>query len=592
MLMRTDRIQFLDLTFDCLTFEQVRGRLQAVSAATPYLYVVTPNVDHIVRIHREPQLRDLYEGADICVCDSRILRLLARLSGIRLPLVPGSDLVRALFVEVISPGDRIAVIGSTSELVRRLRAEFPAVEFVHHQPPMGLRSNPEARTAAAAFLADANARFAFVTVGSPQQEMIASEARRCAGAAGLALCVGAGLEFLTGEQKRAPRIVQRLALEWAHRLATNPRRLWRRYLVDGVRIFPIWIRWRASSGRRTLTVGILIVAVLLATAGTYAGYSFNRRTQSRSSIDAALPPPSAQNAAIRSLPPPDLLRPLSPEEAVKENTDRPFVNRPDTAASRFVLRADAADRERALTCLAQAVYYEAASEGVDGGRAVAQVVVNRLRHPGYPASVCGVVYEGSDRPTGCQFTFTCDGSLLRTPEASLWARSRKIAEEALSGHVFAPVGHATSYHADYVLPYWADSLDKMVQIGRHIFYRLRGTYGNGGSFFQRYAGIEPQLPDPRAAVVLPASADTAQLASALISDSLNGPAKDVEKAVAPASPLAIDSAHGTLLADAGAQPPAVHKAKPANECSAGSERKQLAPLGATDMRASGAGEGC
>jgi spore germination cell wall hydrolase CwlJ-like protein len=111
-----------------------------------------------------------------------------------------------------------------------------------------------------------------------------------------------------------------------------------------------------------------------------------------------------------------------------------------------------ADLDRALTCLTQAVYYEAASEGVDGGRAVAQVVLNRMRHPGYPASVCGVVYQGADRPTGCQFTFTCDGSLLRAPVQALWARSRKIAEEALKGRVFATVGHATHYHADYVLP--------------------------------------------------------------------------------------------------------------------------------------------
>ena len=123
---------------------------------------------------------------------------------------------------------------------------------------------------------------------------------------------------------------------------------------------------------------------------------------------------------VASLPPPNLLRPLTPEEAAKENADRPFVERPDSPASRFVLRTDKEDSERALTCLTQAVYYEAASEGADGGRAVAQVVLNRMRHPGYPASVCGVVYQGADRATGCQFTFTCDCSLLRTPVASLW----------------------------------------------------------------------------------------------------------------------------------------------------------------------------
>lgn len=296
-------------------------------------------------------------------------------------------------------------------------------------------------------------------------------------------------------------------------------------------------------------------------------------------------------APIANLPPPNLLRPLSPEEAAKENTDRPFVHRPDTAASRFVLRTGADDKERALTCLAQAVYYEAGGEGADGGRAVAQVVLNRVRHPGYPTSICGVVYQGSDRPTGCQFTFTCNGSLLRTPEPSLWTRSRKIAEEALSGKVFAPIGHATSYHADYVLPYWADSLDKMVQIGRHIFYRLRGTYGDRGSFFQHYAGVEPQLPDPRAVVTLPPSSATAQLASDLLSDSVNGAPSEVEKVAQPASPLAIDSSQGILIADP-AGSAGTHRRRPSAECQVPAEGKQLSPLSATNMHSDAAAPGC
>ena len=284
------------------------------------------------------------------------------------------------------------------------------------------------------------------------------------------------------------------------------------------------------------------------------------------------------------LPPPNLLRPISPEEAVKENAERPFVQRPDTAASRFVLHTDAADRDRALTCLAQAVYYEAAGEGGDGERAVAQVVLNRMRHPGYPASVCGVVYQGSDRGTGCQFTFTCDGSLLRTPAASLWAQARKIAEQALAGKVFAPVGHATHYHADYVLPYWADSLDKTVQIGRHIFYRLPSVLGESRSFFQHYAGKEPEIPKPDETVILPQSATSEALATALVGDAVDGP-KEVEKAAEPAAQLAIDASRGTLLADD--QTPAIHARRPkaSSECLADNDPRQLAPIGANDLRA-------
>jgi spore germination cell wall hydrolase CwlJ-like protein len=294
------------------------------------------------------------------------------------------------------------------------------------------------------------------------------------------------------------------------------------------------------------------------------------------------------------LPPPNLLRPISPEEAVKENAERPFVNRPDSAASRFVLRTDADDRERAITCLTQAVYYEAAGEGDDGERAVAQVVLNRMRHPGYPASVCGVVYQGADRATGggCQFTFACDGSLLRTPAPSLWARARKIAEQALAGKVFAPVGHATHYHADYVLPYWADSLDKTVQIGRHIFYRLPSVLGDSRSFFQRYAGKEPELPKPDTAVTIAPSAATAELATALISDAASGTAKEVEKAAEPASPLAIDSNHGTLIADG--QAPAVEAKQPkaSGECPTGNDGKQITGLRANNLRAGVAASGC
>ena len=253
----------------------------------------------------------------------------------------------------------------------------------------------------------------------------------------------------------------------------------------------------ATAAQRQWRNRALVLVLALLAIGAIAlltlGHVPNLRS-GQSSITTKLPNATAAGAAVNNLPPPNLLKPMSPDEAVKENAERPFVARPDSPASRFVLKAAEADRDRALTCLTQAVYYEAASEGADGGRAVAQIIINRMRHPGYPASICGVVYEGSDRVTGCQFTFTCDGSLLRPHVDILWARSQKIAKEALAGHVFAPVGHATHYHADYVLPYWADSLDKTVQIGRHMFYRLRGSVGDKGSFFQRYAGFEPPIP--------------------------------------------------------------------------------------------------
>jgi hypothetical protein len=165
---------------------------------------------------------------------------------------------------------------------------------------------------------------------------------------------------------------------------------------------------------------------------------------------------------------------------------------------------------RAQECLAQAVWYEAASESEAGQRAVAQVVLNRVAHPSWPASVCGVVYQGSERRTGCQFTFTCDGSLARRPSGASWARAQRIASEALAGSVYAPVGHATHYHTLWVNPYWAGTLDHIGTIGAHRFYRLRGSAGEKNAFTSAYAGLESgpaarvvpaaaSLPEPEAA---------------------------------------------------------------------------------------------
>ncbi|MEM6907081.1 MAG: cell wall hydrolase [Pseudomonadota bacterium] len=149
---------------------------------------------------------------------------------------------------------------------------------------------------------------------------------------------------------------------------------------------------------------------------------------------------------------------------------------------------------RALDCLAQAIWYEAASETDAGQRAVAQVVLNRTRHASWPGSVCGVVFEGSERRTGCQFSFTCDGSLARRAAGPSWQRARRIAAKALSGSVYAPIGHATHYHTLWVNPYWASRLDHVGTIGAHRFYRQPGANGTRGAFEARYAGREPVVP--------------------------------------------------------------------------------------------------
>jgi hypothetical protein len=181
------------------------------------------------------------------------------------------------------------------------------------------------------------------------------------------------------------------------------------------------------------------------------------------------------------------------QTAEEINALRPFAGLPIRPMKPFVLKAKGEDRARALECLTQAVYYEAAREPEKGQEAVAQVVLNRVRHPAYPKSICGVVYQGAARATGCQFTFTCDGSLRYAPEPALWRRAREVAARALAGYVDAAVGSATHYHADYVAPYWAPTLVKMTQVGQHIFYRWTGPWGEPAAFTGRYAGGEAKL---------------------------------------------------------------------------------------------------
>ena len=142
----------------------------------------------------------------------------------------------------------------------------------------------------------------------------------------------------------------------------------------------------------------------------------------------------------------------------------------------------ALDASRDLECLTQAAYYEARGEGRDGMRAVTQVVLNRVRHPAFPKSVCGVVFQGAGRRTGCQFSFTCDGSMRGAVNRAAWNRAREVASSALSGGVFAPVGNATFFHTTGVSPGWRHAMVRVNQVGDHLFYRFGGRTGSRGAF--------------------------------------------------------------------------------------------------------------
>ena len=236
----------------------------------------------------------------------------------------------------------------------------------------------------------------------------------------------------------------------------------------------------------------LCVALLVVLAFAVSGASLWGSTATTSPAHTAavrspsVPPrPTEPPPAIEPL----VLLEMTPDRAREINAAIPFVAGKIAPARPFMPAGSPADRERALTCLAAAVWYEAGDDPV-GQRAVAQVVLNRVRHPAYPKTVCGVVFQGSERQTGCQFTFTCDGAMTRTPSAEAWQRARDIAEKALGGFVEKVVGTATHYHTDWVVPYWSGSLDKIAEVHTHLFFRWPGWWGQPGAFSGRYAGGE------------------------------------------------------------------------------------------------------
>lgn len=212
------------------------------------------------------------------------------------------------------------------------------------------------------------------------------------------------------------------------------------------------------------------------------------------------PPPTLAAALSRKVVPKRELPPVepvklvaaTPQDARAFNATIPFSTRPNPAASPFRFAGSADDKVRAIDCLAAAQYYEAGDDPV-GQRAVAQVVLNRVRHPAYPSSICGVVFQGHERRTGCQFTFTCDGAMRRTPSPAAWTRARTIARSMIDGEVFAKVGYATHYHTDWVVPYWSASLDKIVEVNTHLFFRWTGWWGTPAAFRRGGGAGEPRF---------------------------------------------------------------------------------------------------
>lgn len=235
--------------------------------------------------------------------------------------------------------------------------------------------------------------------------------------------------------------------------------------------------------------------------------------------DEVVPPATGSEQELDALPARGAAAPLlgsaallPMDEARARNAADPFFAGPLAPAAPFRFTGSSIDLARATQCLALAAMAEAGPTD-DGQRAVIQVILNRVRHPAFAGTVCGVVFEGSQRRTGCQFTFTCDGSLARGYADQSWAAARQRAVEALNGRVYAKVGNATHYHTDWVYPWWSPKLQKIAQVETHLFLRWPGFWGSAAAANRVYRGGEPDpagleqadLATPQEGVAVPAS---------------------------------------------------------------------------------------
>ncbi len=236
------RVRVLGLGFDQLSRDLVGAYLRAWPADAPYGYVTTPNVDHLVRLRTERhtlEVEEAYAQSDLTLCDSKVMALLSRFYGVHLEVAAGSDVTADLLEGLTGSDECVVIVGGGPETVPALTARFGIGNMHQHIPPMGLLHNEAALDEAARFIVAHPARYVFIAVGSPQQEIIALRARKMGATCGIALCIGASLDYLTGRSRRAPWVLQVLALEWLYRLIREPRRLWRRYLVRSPRIFSL-----------------------------------------------------------------------------------------------------------------------------------------------------------------------------------------------------------------------------------------------------------------------------------------------------------------------------------------------------------------
>ncbi len=248
-------VRLLGLDFDDTSTASAAELIAARPPDAPFSYVVTPNADHLVRMHRYRNLQTLYDNAWLRLLDSRVVAEAAHALGLSTPTVaPGSDLTALLFERYVSPADRVTIIGLAARWLPPLLARYGLVACAHYDPPRGFERDPAMLAATVEFVLAHPARYVFLAVGSPRQEILADAIFRSGLSTGTGLCIGASLEFLAGAHRRAPAWMQRHCLEWLYRLGSDPLHMARRYLFDSPAIIPLLLRERLRLGVHGVSV--------------------------------------------------------------------------------------------------------------------------------------------------------------------------------------------------------------------------------------------------------------------------------------------------------------------------------------------------
>jgi N-acetylglucosaminyldiphosphoundecaprenol N-acetyl-beta-D-mannosaminyltransferase len=252
--LRCKTISLLGLDFADLDATRAAAAIARRPDGAPFGYVVTPNADHLVRLERQPELLSIYRGALLRLMDSRMVSRAAHILGLSAPSVaPGSDVTARLLGYHLRSRERVTIVGLRPAFLPALVERCGIAPPAHHDPAMGFARDPAALQAAVEFVIAHPARFVFLAVGSPAQEILAAAIQATGRAVGTGLCAGASLDFLSGAAQRAPVLMQRAGLEWLHRMASDPARLARRYLHDDPPVFRMLMRERFPPSGKTTT---------------------------------------------------------------------------------------------------------------------------------------------------------------------------------------------------------------------------------------------------------------------------------------------------------------------------------------------------